>query len=69
MPGLKSATPVSRVQLGGLPASPDARPALAPVPAARRCLCRECAVHLKESNVQLCPMCRDPVEAYIMRVF
>jgi hypothetical protein len=34
-----------------------------------RCLCRECAVHLKESNVQACPMCRETVQAYIMRVF
>jgi hypothetical protein len=34
-----------------------------------RCLCRECAVHLKESNVELCPMCREHIDAYIMRVF
>ena len=34
-----------------------------------KCLCRECATHLKESNVQHCPMCREPIQAFIMRVF
>jgi hypothetical protein len=34
-----------------------------------KCLCKECAAMLKESKVDKCPMCREPIEAFIMRVF
>ncbi|KAI3426006.1 hypothetical protein D9Q98_007974 [Chlorella vulgaris] len=30
-----------------------------------RCLCRDCTQLLKDSKKELCPMCREPVEAYI----
>jgi hypothetical protein len=43
-------------------------PAL-PFPSLPRCLCKECAAMLKESKVDKCPMCREPIEAFIMRVF
>ena len=40
-----------------------------PTPPIHRCLCRDCAAMLKESKVANCPMCREPIEAFIMRVF
>ncbi len=30
-----------------------------------RCLCKDCTQLLKDSKKELCPMCREPVEAYI----
>ena len=51
----------SPTNLGPRPPPPRSSPC--------RCLCRDCAAMLKESKVATCPMCREPIEAYIMRVF
>ncbi|KAL6781380.1 hypothetical protein ACKKBG_A10915 [Auxenochlorella protothecoides x Auxenochlorella symbiontica] len=34
-----------------------------------RCCCRSCAQHLKDQNVRNCPMCREPIQSYIMNVY
>ncbi|KAK2076485.1 hypothetical protein QBZ16_001011 [Prototheca wickerhamii] len=34
-----------------------------------RCCCRACAQHLKDSNVRTCPMCRQPIQGFIMNVY
>lgn len=34
-----------------------------------RCCCRDCAKQLHESGVNLCPMCREPIDQVIMAVY
>ncbi|KAL4436738.1 hypothetical protein ABPG75_003877 [Micractinium tetrahymenae] len=34
-----------------------------------KCLCKDCAAMLKADKIENCPMCREKVDAYIMRVF
>lgn len=34
-----------------------------------KCLCRPCAQGLKDANTRNCPMCREPIEAFIMHVY
>ena len=34
-----------------------------------KCLCHDCAVELKARQTGNCPICREPIDSYIMQIF